>query len=127
LKLGYVILYVPDVRAAVDFYITAFALKLRFIHESGQYAEMETGSTTLAFANERFTPTCGMFVPNRREKQSAGAEIALIAKNVEESYEQAVRYGALVVLLPVRKPWGQVIAYVKDLNGFLVEICSEMK
>ncbi|MFO0110274.1 MAG: VOC family protein, partial [Alphaproteobacteria bacterium] len=25
---------------------------------------------------------------------------------------------------PEQKPWGQTVAYVRDLNGFLVEICS---
>jgi lactoylglutathione lyase len=125
-KLGYVILYVPDVRATVAFYHAAFGLKIRFIHESGHYAEMDTGSTALAFASENFTPTTGLFTANRRDKQSAGAEIALISEDVEKSFEQAVKNGAVLVLIPVRKPWGQVVSYVKDLNGFLIEICSAM-
>ena len=53
MQLGYVILYVPDVTAAVSFYEAAFGLSPRFIHESGQYAEMETGATALAFRRGR--------------------------------------------------------------------------
>ena len=49
MKLGYVIVYVADVAATVAFYERAFSLKRRFVHESGQYAEMETGATALAF------------------------------------------------------------------------------
>lgn len=52
MKLGYVILYVANVPATVDFYEKAFGLQHRFLHESGQYAEMETGATALAFAAE---------------------------------------------------------------------------
>jgi len=25
---------------------------------------------------------------------------------------------------PVAKPWGQVVSYVRDVNGFLVELCT---
>ncbi len=127
MQLGYVILYVPDVEATVEFYTAVFGLHLRFIHESGHYAEMETGATALAFANEKFTPAKGLFAFNRPAQQSAGAEIALVSEDVERSFERAVNFGAKIVLLPVRKPWGQVVCYVKDNNGFLVEICSAMK
>jgi lactoylglutathione lyase len=34
--------------------------------------------------------------------------------------------GATEVKPPETKPWGQIVVYVRDLNGFLVEICSEM-
>jgi hypothetical protein len=27
---------------------------------------------------------------------------------------------------PKIKPWGQVVAYVRDLDGFLIEVCSPM-
>jgi lactoylglutathione lyase len=27
---------------------------------------------------------------------------------------------------PETTPWGQIVGYVRDLNGFLVEISSEM-
>lgn len=40
-----------DVAKAVAFYEAAFGLARRFVHETGQYAEMETGSTRLAFAS----------------------------------------------------------------------------
>lgn len=62
MKLGYVILYVADVGQTVDFYEAAFGLKRRFVHESGQYAELETGATALAFVHEAFTPTADLFI-----------------------------------------------------------------
>ena len=54
-RLGCAIIYVPDVTAAVEFYERAFGLARRFVHDSGEYAEMETGATALGFANEGFT------------------------------------------------------------------------
>ena len=57
MKLGYTIIYVADVLATVAFYEKAFGLARRFVHESNLYAEMETGSTALAFAGEAFAET----------------------------------------------------------------------
>jgi hypothetical protein len=31
-----------------------------------------------------------------------------------------------VFVPPTVKPWGQTVSYVRDLDGFLVEICSPM-
>ena len=127
MQLGYVILYVPDVRGHGRFLRRRrFRLELRFIHDSGHYAEMETGATALAFANEKFTPTKGLFTANRPGHQAAGAEIALRERRRGAEFRARRQYGAKIVLLPVRKPWGQTVCYVKDNNGFLVEICSVM-
>jgi lactoylglutathione lyase len=125
MKLGYIILYVPDVAQSVAFYEKAFGLVRRFIHESGQYAEMDTGATALAFASEDMvSTTCHGFRRNRLEDQAAGAEVALVTDDVPKSFTRAVAAGALPVVQPIEKPWGQVISYVRDSNGFLVELCS---
>jgi lactoylglutathione lyase len=127
MKLGYIILYVPDVAKSVAFYEQAFGLVRRFIHESGQYAEMDTGTTALAFASEDMvSTTCHDFRRNRLEDQAAGAEVALVTDDVPKSFTHAVEAGAHPVVKPIEKPWGQVISYVRDNNGFLVEICTEV-
>jgi hypothetical protein len=52
IRLGYVIIYVEDVLTIIAFYQDAFGLEQRFLHESHQYVEMETGQTCLAFASD---------------------------------------------------------------------------
>lgn len=47
-SLGWVLVYVNDVGTAVSHYVSAYGLAIRFEHESGDYAELETGPTTLA-------------------------------------------------------------------------------
>jgi uncharacterized glyoxalase superfamily protein PhnB len=123
-KLGYVIIYVPDVTRAVNFYERAFGVSQRFIHESGKYAELETGTTALAFADEHATTTCHAFLPNRADGKAAGAEVAFVVEDVRAAFTRAVENGATAVVEPVDKPWGQTISYVRDLNGFLVELCT---
>jgi lactoylglutathione lyase len=125
MKLGYVIVYVPDVAKATAFYQKAFGLKLRFAHESGQYAEMETGETALGFAHEALAESNGVAFRRCRPGELApGVEIALTTTNVENAFERAVAEGAREVAAPAEKPWGQTVSYVRDLNGVLVEICS---
>lgn len=126
MNLGYIIIYVADVPITISFYEKAFGLKLRFLHESNQYAEMETGQTALAFVNETFAMTSHQFRPNRLKEQAAGAEIAFVVTNVEEQFKRAVDAGAIEVVKPSPKPWGQIVSYVRDNNGFLVEICNPM-
>jgi lactoylglutathione lyase len=127
MKLGYVILYVPDVPAAIAFYESAFSLKRRFMHESQQYAELETGATALAFVDETFVSnSLPAFARNRPNNPPAGIEVALVSDDVGAAYQAALNAGATAQVAPVQKPWGQTVAYVRDLNGCLVEICSPM-
>jgi len=125
MQLGYVILYVPDVAKAAAFYETAFGLETRIIVE-GQFAEMKTGETALAFAEETMVEAMtGEFHRNRPGDRPAGSEIGLVVEDVPQAYWRALDAGAVGVAPPKEKPWGQIVAYVRDLNGFLVEICTK--
>ena len=127
MKLGYVILYVPDVASTVAFYERAFGLSARFVHEAGQYAEMETGATALAFAAEAMVAGFGhAFRAQRPGESPAGAEVAFVTDDVAAAYATALAAGAAAYEAPHAKPWGQTVSYVRDLNGFLVEICSPL-
>ena len=127
MKLGYVIHYVPDVAATVAFYSAAFGLAPRFVHDSGTYAEMETGQTALAFAAESLIEDQGAtFRRTRPGEAPPGMEIAMVSEDVRGAYAQAVAAGAVPLMLPKAKPWGQLVGYVRDLNGALVELCSPM-
>lgn len=122
---GYCILYVPEVPKAVAFYETAFGLQRRFLHESGDYAEMETGATTLAFAARGIIAGQGLpLAGQRHEGQGHHQEIGLVTDDVAAAYARALAAGALPVQAPSQKPWGQTVAYVQDADGFLIELCS---
>ncbi len=128
MKLGYTIIYVADVLETVAFYKEAFSLQPRFIHESNLYAELETGSTVLAFAGEPMAAMNGLAIrPNRKADLAAGFEIAFVTDDPEAAYGKAVSAGASAVKPPELKPWGQTVGCVRDLNGCLVELCSPVK
>lgn len=128
MKFSYTILYVKDVAQSVAFYENAFGLKQRFIHESGQYAEMDTGGTSLTFAsNELANSNLPQgFQENNLSKLPAGIEVGFVTEDVTAAFSQAVEAGAIAVVDPKIKPWGQTVAYVRDLDGILIEIGSPM-
>jgi hypothetical protein len=51
MKLGYTIVYVPRVADSLQFFEQAFGLERKFLHDSGDCGELNTGETTLAFAS----------------------------------------------------------------------------
>lgn len=127
MKFGYTIIYVSDVEATINFYKKVFSLEQHFLHESKQYGELNTGDTKLAFASNSLAESNGItFVKNDAKKAAAGFEIAFITNDVKQSYTHAINHGAIAVKAPTMKPWGQEVAYVRDLNGIVIEICSPM-
>lgn len=126
MKLGWVIHYVPDVAATLAFYEHAFGLTRGMLTEGNEFGTLATGETTLAFCAETFLAADAFFdfIPMRPNKLPAASEIAFVTDDVPGAYTKAVAAGALPLLAPKEKPWGQVVAYVRDLNGFQVEICS---
>jgi catechol 2,3-dioxygenase-like lactoylglutathione lyase family enzyme len=126
MKFGYTILYVDDVAATLDFYRRAFGFDGRMVDPAGNYGELDTGETRLAFAGRDFVRTLMPveLAPGGRGNAAAPMEIGFTTSQVEQAYERALEAGAVEVKRPATKPWGQVVGYVRDLNGFLVEICS---
>lgn len=126
--LGYVILYVQDVAASLEFYERAFGLSRRFFHQDGvhAYGELETGGTRLAFASIELGSINlpGGVVAPSMDGPPLGAEIALVSADVPALFTQALRFGATALSEPAEKPWGQTVAYVRDNSGHLVELCT---
>jgi lactoylglutathione lyase len=125
-RFGYTILYVADPRASLAFYERAFGQQRRLVHESGEYAELETGQTTLAFASHELAASN---LPEEASADAAGErqasyEVCFVTDDVEGAFVRAVEAGAEAVTEPQVKPWGQHAAYVRDPDGTLVEIAS---
>lgn len=127
MKLGYALIYVDDVVKTMTFYEKAFDLKSGFLHESKEYGEMITGNTKLGFVHHDTAASHGFEYEKLSLKNKAsGFEIGFVADNVVEAFERAVEAGAIATSNPTKKPWGQVVSYVRDCNGLLVEICSSI-
>jgi len=128
MKLGYTVVYVPDVESSLRFFVQAFGLEHKFLHESGDYGELNTGETTLAFASHALGE---MNLPDghvraSESKRPLGMEIALVTEDVRGAHKTALEHGASELSAPTRKPWGQVVSYLRAPDGVLVELCTPL-
>jgi len=128
MKFTHTIVYVDDVPAVLEFYRRAFGFATRFLHESNQYGELDTGGTILAFAShalgemnllEGYSKLSNLQPP-------AGVEVGFETDDVAAAYERAVDRGATGLAAPAKKPWGQVVAWVRAPEGTLVAIGTPM-
>ncbi len=127
IKYGYTILYVEDVEATLAFYVKAFGFTQKFITPEKDYGELETGGTTLAFASYSVAEFNGIAIEKRKpEALPSPFEITFVADDIESAWKQAVETGAEIVKEPAKKPWGQTVGYLRDINGFLVEVCTKI-
>jgi catechol 2,3-dioxygenase-like lactoylglutathione lyase family enzyme len=128
MKFGYTIIYVPDVAASIHFFERAFGFSRRFISEQGDYGELETGETTLAFASHKLGEANFPqgYIHVDKSEQPLGMEIALVTSDVPNAHTKAILAGATELAVPKEKPWGQVVSYVRCPDGTLVELCSPM-
>lgn len=129
IKFAYTILYVEDVKKSIAFYEEAFDFKRKFITPEADYAELISGETTLAFASIRLAKTNlkDGFIQSRVNQQAFGIEIGFITDDIESTLLKASLAGAIVAEKAVKKSWGQTVAYLRDPDGFLIEVCTAIQ
>jgi lactoylglutathione lyase len=122
----YTIIYVKNVTLAIEFYEKAFGVERIFISPEGDYGELNTGSTVLAFANMELgnTNIKAGFIASKLEDKTLGIELAFVSENIKETWNQALEAGATVLEEIETKPWGQDVGYLRDPDGVLIEVCT---
>ncbi len=124
-KLGWVIAYVPDVRGAIEFYERAFGLAAqlrrrgRVASGSSPPARRSSPSRARQLGDSHFE---GGF--ERPGERPFNVEVALVFDDVPAAFARARECGAAPLSEPKETPWGQVVAYVRDPFGTLVELAT---
>ncbi|WP_199027300.1 VOC family protein [Ralstonia sp. ASV6] len=126
MKFGYTIVYVPDVPTSLAFFEAAFGFERRFLAETNDYGELETGATTLAFAARELAESHSPagFVYASQSDKPLGIELAFVTPDVEAAHRHAISTGATEIAAPQVKPWGQTVSYLRCPDGTLVELCT---
>jgi uncharacterized glyoxalase superfamily protein PhnB len=128
LRFGYTIFAVEDVDATLTFFTEAFGIPRRFMGPEGDYGELETGSTALAFAATTLVAqnlaSAGGVTRLDPHQPPIAASITLLADDVDAAVERAVAAGATLSVGAHDMPWGQRVAYVRDANGILIELAT---
>ena len=128
MKYAYTILYVEDVTKTVEFYEKAFGFERKFITPEKDYGELLTGGTTIAFASLTLGESNlkAGFQKSAPNELPFGIELAFTTENIATDFQKAIGVGATEVEPVKEKPWKQKVGYLRDINGFLIEICTPM-
>jgi catechol 2,3-dioxygenase-like lactoylglutathione lyase family enzyme len=107
---------VDDVRAAVDYYVSALGFKLDFVWpDPPTYGGVSRDSVTLHFAQ---ADRAGKFNSVRAAGASTKADLNVFVRGIHDLYRDLVGRGARVDGPPVRQPYGMTNFHVDDLNGY---------
>ncbi len=122
------IIYVNSLADVLAFYQKAFGFKSKFLHESGEYGELDTGATALAFASHGLAEAnfSKAYLPVDAKAAPPGIELAFVTNDVQAAYQNAVNCGASPIRGRVERPWGQVVAYERSTERTLIKLCSPM-
>ena len=118
----YIILIVDDLDRALDFYTQVLGLKLG--HRSGDYAQLDTGVTRIGFYTRSAMAVVVGFALEPAQQTAPGFELGFKVADVDAAYAEIVAGGATSVTPPTTRPWGQRTAYVRDPDGYLIELAQ---
>ncbi len=119
------VLHVANVERSLRFYQEAFGFARRFVDDFGVYAELETGSTALALTERGFAQRqAGPTAATAPDAPPPPCEIAVAVVDVPLVLDRALAAGGRLVCAPETKYWGQTVAYIRDPDGHLVQICT---
>lgn len=129
IQYAYTILYVTSVEDSILFYEKAFGFQRKFIAPDQTYGELSSGAVTIAMAEKNVASKnfSDGFTPSSLQIRPFGIELGFTVENVDYALEKALQAGAKLVELPIIKPWGQTVAYIRDVDGFLIELCTPME
>ena len=120
----YIVLIVGELDRALRFYTEVLGLRLG--HRSGDYAQLDTGATRLAlYTRSAMTKTLGITL-DTPSANAPGFEIGFKVADVDAAFSELVARGALPVVPPTDRFWGQRTAYVRDPDGHLVELAQDL-
>jgi lactoylglutathione lyase len=120
-RIGYVILYVSDLQAAIRFYRDRVGLTLRFTEHG--YAEFEaTGTKFGLFERSRLQGLIGA------EAAEAAPDVEILFP-VEDADAEARRLraaGVDILAGPLDRSWGHRTVHIVDPDGNVVELAQDI-
>jgi lactoylglutathione lyase len=120
----YLILIVEDLDRALGFYVDVLGLRLG--HRSGDYAQLDTGSTRLAlYTRSAMSKTLGMAL-EPPSSNAPGFEVGFKVADVDAAFTDLIAGGAQPMVPPTDRFWGQRTAYVRDPDGHLIELAQDL-
>lgn len=123
-NLDYVVLIVAQLERSLSFYTETLGLELQ--HRADAYAQIRAGTTRLAlYTRDAMEETLGepLDVPST---SAPSFELGFKVTDCDAAFAELVAAGAPPVTRPTTRPWGQRTAYVRDPDGYLIELAQDL-
>ncbi|MEM7412686.1 MAG: VOC family protein [Myxococcota bacterium] len=119
----YVVLIVNDLDRSLAFYTGRLGLQLN--HRVDAYAQLATGRTRIAlYQREAMAETLGRPL-SAPDPDAPSFELGFKVEDVDAAYDELVEAGVPSVIEPTTRPWGQRTAYLRDPDGYLIELAQD--
>jgi predicted enzyme related to lactoylglutathione lyase len=124
----YTIIYVSSVVKTIEFYEHVFWIERVFITPDEDYGQLNTWATVLSFARHDLARS--NFTSDYQEvdiiSKPFWVEIGFVVADIQKCIDLALKYGWTIFADLKVKPRWQSVAYIRDPEWFLVEICTEI-
>lgn len=120
MHLDYVILYVRDVDASVEFYRDIVGLRHRFTRDG--YAEFGTGEARFGLLEE----VRAQELLRAKPPGGGGSEVLFLVDDVDREADRLRGEGVSVLSGPADRAWGHRTLHLRDPDGHVVELAQEI-
>ena len=120
-KLAAIGIKVNDFNKALTFYKEILELPVHIEDKDNQFAELVVGNSLLALLTESTLNDMSESLKFVNPSISTFL-FAVEVGNLEEIYDTLSKKGVNFIQEPKSTPWGQKVAYFKDIEGYIWEI-----
>ena len=117
---------INDFDKAFDFYTNILGLSVKTVDKENKFAEVKLGELVIALlTKETLEGMCGYENFSTSEKPSN--IFAVEVSDVKIATEQLKAKGVEFIQEPKTTPWGQKVAYFRDIEGYIWEISEKFE
>jgi len=117
---------INDFDKAFDFYTNILGLSVKTVDKENKFAEVKLGELVIALlTKETLEGMCGYENFSTSEKPSN--IFAVEVSDVKTATEQLKAKGVEFIQDPKTTPWGQKVAYFKDIEGYIWELSEKFE
>ncbi len=121
---SYVVLIVADLERSLRFYVELLGLRLG--HRAGPYAQLDTGTTRVALYERSAMEETLALTLQPPSEDAPSFELGFKVSDVDAIFSELVDMGARPVMPPSDRGWGQRSAYLRDPDGYLIEVVQDL-
>lgn len=123
--LGYVVLFVENLERSLAFYTQRLGLPVR--HRAEGYVELAVEGPKFGLLERwRLPALVGEAESGTPPSGTHESEVAFLVDNIDEVYARLCALGVAFLRAPEDRPWGQRTAYLKDPDGYLIELAQNL-